>query len=236
VHTRFPSVGSDWFSTGGDWHNEFSRVDGDRLVVDVPRDHGWIDVGIRSDKPVLSIPSTDTTTAPTRLRVTVDPRTTTGVAVVLSAARDGDLWLDAVTHVRVFRLDHGRQRLDITNCHRDELTAEMPLPRNWDGVIDIRPMSRHVEVAAAGQRMGLYSTCVDSRYQLFASIVAYPTKENAPGAFTLTRVETDRVILGTFSPDERWRLLDDADFDPAAVAKQLADELAATDDDAPSFK
>ena len=222
--------GDDWMPigvAGGDFERFARFVDG-HLVVDGPEGNWWNKTGLLSTRPVVTLDAR-VLVAPTRLTVHVDPSRTTGLVVALSSSPVPDMWHNHVAWVSLVLDPETNQavlgsRSDPYNAWSRSVPAEW-LTGAWDGRLHVDIGHDHIRASVdGGPTIRMPSLRYDGE-RLHATVISHAPHEGAAARLALRRIERTIVPPPGASHLERWRLMDDEDFDPAEFLRDLANEI-----------
>lgn len=208
---------------GGDFAR-FARWTDTGLAVDVPSGSSWGKTGLLSAAPVVELDERAYRT-PYRIRVTVDPRATTGFAFALGGDKRPDMWATNRLWVSLVRHDGGRYMLAVHRTNYEvwsRMIAASVVEQQWDGTLDI-----DLGINWSRVTMGKVTTIrapagFDWLSKLHASIVSHPARENEASRLSLRSISGGWVTPAGMSSDERLELVDNKLFDADGFLADLA--------------
>jgi hypothetical protein len=209
---------------GGDFAR-FAKWGDGRLVVQTPEKASWAKTGLLSAAPVAPLDARLYQT-PYRLTVQIDPKETSGFAVAIGPSKAPDMWPTDRLWTSLIRGVDGRWVLSIDRGGNRRWSRVVPrafVEAEWDGrvVFDLDRNWTTVRLGEGGPLLSA-STGFDVGQNLFMSIVSHPPLENLAARLTLKAVSGGWATPGGMTAAQRWPLLDDDAFDPAAFLNELS--------------
>jgi hypothetical protein len=208
----------------------FARYEQGMLVVEVPPGNSWAKTGLLSAEPLVRLdPRAELT--PTRIEVQLDPARMQTFNLALSNTPSPEMWFDHALSVTL-RPEPARRAWTLTLHGTNSLTWTREIypawmASAWDGRlwIDIGQGWNAVELPGGPRIRGGNTTWIGQA--LYATILAQAPAEHEAAALALRSVRVGLVTPPGLSAVERWRSVDDAEFDPDAFLSDLAAEGAA---------
>jgi hypothetical protein len=209
---------------GGDFAR-FAKWGDGRLIVQTQEKASWAKTGLLSAAPVAPLDARLYQT-PYRLTVQVDPKETSGFAVAIGPSKAPDMWPTDRLWTSLIRGVDGRWILSIDRGGNRRWSRVVPrafVEAEWDGrvVFDLHRNWTTVRLGEDGPLLSA-STGFEVGQNLFMSIVSHPPLENLAARLTLEAVSGGWATPGGMTAAQRWPLLDDDAFDPAAFLNELA--------------
>lgn len=165
------------------------------------------------------------------LTLQFDPQATRSFRVVLPTTRRGDQRWVKSTSTREIVLarserDPAQMVLDCAELGQREVSPDW-LRAGWTGALKITIGKDWMRCSLQGGPAVRVDTAPASGSYIYVVAADYHYPGTDP-ALRLTRITGQWALTHPMTADERWRYLDDDDFDPAAFVDDLAAELGVT--------
>ncbi len=237
----FEGKPSDFWQASSNYNNQNAEfvtfIDG-AAVADPPKDkNDWVLAGLLSQEPVMPL-NERINQISYSVELTFDPRGTTGTQVLFSTTRTTDMWgRDLACAFSFFRVtegpDAGKTVLELREnsgpyaVWSRKVSSDF-LDRNWDGRVRLTFTGTTVTAELPGI-VALRAIGLDMLPGLkeYMTVYSLPEKPYAASRMSLMRIEAGWVTPPGMSAQQRWSLVDDADFNADAFADELAQELLA---------
>jgi hypothetical protein len=209
--------GDAWETVGvaGGNFKKFGRFENGKMIVSVPEKNRWGKTGILSKEPIIDLDYYTLEKAPCRLKISVDPASTTGYAMALDGSRNADMWRSHRLWVHVtpssFYFHSGSGQ-------------SFDMPGNWDGTFTLVIGNGWCSMAPSGGKAIRKEVPFKPGDKYYMTLLSHPPKEHQACALTLESITLQKIAPEGMTPLERWELVDDADFDPDAYLRALASE------------
>jgi len=212
-------------ATAGGNFEEFATVGGQALIVDAPAGNSWAKTGLLSAEPLVRL-DRRVRTAPTRLKITLDPTREQNLVVALSLEKTAEMWPSKRGWYSLFRNPQtGNPFIEINTSPYEIWTREIDpawMDEHWNGelVIDIGNGWSAVSLPGGPIVRGRTETREGGAY--YATFLAHAPKQGAEAHLALEMIETGVATPPGMTALDRWSLLDADKFDPERFLEDLS--------------